>query len=245
MPSKTGLLLLDRSRQVAVQIHEILKERILSVSLEPGSVLSRAALQDEFGVSQTPVRDALLRLQEDGLVDIFPQYATRVSRIDIDHARQAQFLRLSVEVEALRRLSVESPKETAAALEAVLNEQERFADPATYDRFDALDREFHRVLYERSRSLMLWKVMRRQSVHLDRLRRLNLPMPGKMQSLLIEHRAIVTAIARGDGQAAEAAMRTHLSGTLSIIEEIRTRFPDFILNEAANSPPPRAFPGKV
>jgi len=233
MAMKTGLLVLDRSRQVAVQVYEILKARILTVALEPGAVLSRAALMDEFGVSQTPVRDALLRLQEDGLVDIFPQYATRVSRIDVHHARQAQFLRLSVEVEAVRRLCVVSPEETAETLLTVLRQQEAVADPASYDRFDALDREFHRVLYERSGNTLLWKVVRQQSVHLDRLRRLNLPMEGKMQSLLKEHRAVVEAIGAGDESEAVRALRQHLSGTLSIIDAIRSKFPTYMYDSAS------------
>ena len=235
MATKTGFLLLDRSRQVAVQVHEILKERILTVALEPGTVLSRATLMEEFGVSQTPVRDALLRLQEDGLVDIFPQYATRVSRIDVDHARQAQFLRLSVELEAVRRLSSISSKDTAEALERVLRQQEAVADPSTYDKFDALDREFHRVLYEHSGNALLWKVIRQQSVHLDRLRRLNLPMEGKIQSLLQEHHAIVDAIRSGDERAAVSALRKHLSGTLSIIDVIRAKFPTFMYDPASSS----------
>ncbi|RYD21139.1 MAG: GntR family transcriptional regulator, partial [Spirochaetia bacterium] len=99
---------LDRSRQVALQVHEILRERILNVQLVPGTVLSRASLQLEFGVSQTPVRDALMRLQEESLVDVYPQYATVVAKIDVDHARQAQFLRLSIELEAVRRLTTDA-----------------------------------------------------------------------------------------------------------------------------------------
>ncbi|MBS3651768.1 GntR family transcriptional regulator [Pseudaminobacter sp. 19-2017] len=226
---KDGVAQLDRSRQVAVQVYDILKDRILSVALEPGVVLSRAALQQEFGVSQTPVRDALLRLQEDGLVDIYPQYATRVSRIDVEHARQAQFLRLSVEIEAVRRLAADTPVETAAALASILEQQQQVAHPSTYDQFDVLDREFHRVLYERTNNPLAWKVVRRQSVHLDRLRRLNLPMPGKLQSLLEDHRDILKAIGRGDSDGAAAALRKHLSGTLSMIGAIRERFPNYIV----------------
>lgn len=227
-----SMIMLDRSRQVAVQVYEILRDRIASVKLTPGTVLSRSDLQDEFGVSQTPVRDALLRLQEEGLVDIFPQHATLVSRIDIAHARQAQFLRLSIELEAVRRLACETPHETATALAEVLDQQKAVADQATYDRFDALDRDFHHVLYLRSGNLNLWRVMRTQSTHLDRLRRLNLPMPGKLQAVLRDHQAIVDAVRTGNvAQAAEEAMRTHLSGTLAMVDAIRAQYPDYIQGE--------------
>ncbi|MCI9867185.1 GntR family transcriptional regulator [Rhizobium skierniewicense] len=220
--------MLDRSRQVALQIYEILHKRILNVELVPGTVLSRAALQMEFGVSQTPVRDALIRLQEDGVVDVYPQYATVVARIDIRHAQQAQFLRLSLELEAIRTLSSENPAQTAAELSAIVTRQETFASPESYDSFDACDQEFHRKLYERADILDLWTNVRRQSVHLDRLRRLHLPMPGKMQTVLADHRAIVDAIQSANPEEATAALRRHLSGTLSITDMIRQRFPEYI-----------------
>ncbi len=220
---------LDRSRQVALQVHEILRERILKVELVPGTILSRASLQLEFGVSQTPVRDALMRLQEEGIVDVYPQYATVVAKIDIDHARQAQFLRLSIELEAVRRLTEAAPAETAAELGEILARQKAVATPETYDTFDGIDREFHQKLYERTGILQLWANVRRQSVHLDRLRRLNLPMPGKMQMVIADHAAIVEAIGSGKPEAAAAALRRHLSGTLSVIDVISAEFPDYIL----------------
>ncbi|ACI59616.1 transcriptional regulator, GntR family (plasmid) [Rhizobium leguminosarum bv. trifolii WSM2304] len=219
---------LDRSRQVALQVHEILRERILKVELVPGTVLSRASLQLEFGVSQTPVRDALMRLQEEGIVDVYPQYATVVAKIDIDHAKQAQFLRLSIELEAVRRLTEVAPAKTAAELGEILAKQKTVATPESYDTFDDIDREFHRKLYERSGILQLWANVRRQSVHLDRLRRLNLPMPGKMQMVIADHEAIVEGIASGEPEVAAAALKKHLSGTLSIIDVISAEFPDYI-----------------
>ncbi len=219
---------LDRSRQVALQVYEILRDRILKVELTPGTVLSRSALQLEFGISQTPVRDALMRLQEEGIVDVYPQYATVVARIDVDHARQAQFLRLSIELEAVRQLTDERAEETAAELSEILARQRALASPETYDAFDDIDRDFHRHLYEKSGIAQLWANVRRQSVHIDRLRRLNLPMPGKMQTVLSEHQAIVEGIASGRSAAAVAALRKHLSGTLSIIDVISAEFPDYI-----------------
>ena len=71
---------LDRDRQAAPQVFERLRGLIISLDLPPGSPLSRAALAAQFGVSSTPIRDALMRLEEEGLVDVFPQYATVVSR---------------------------------------------------------------------------------------------------------------------------------------------------------------------
>ncbi|MGM4983836.1 MULTISPECIES: GntR family transcriptional regulator [Rhizobium] len=219
---------LDRSRQVAPQILEILRSRILSMSLPPTTVLSRISLQSEFNVSQTPVRDALIRLEEEGLVEVYPQYATVVSRIDIRNATEAHFLRLSIELEAIRRLTLEAPDETSAALETVLSRQKRVVSPETYDLFDMLDKDFHRVLYERADILGLWATVRRQGAHIDRLRMLNLPMPGKLEQIIVDHQAVVDAVRLGDPEAAVAALRKHLSGTLSIIDLICEQYPDYV-----------------
>ena len=78
-----------RTRGGASFVLDQLRDEILSLTLKPGTVLSRAELQERFELSSTPIRDALMRLQEEGLVDIFPQHATVVTAINTDHARQA------------------------------------------------------------------------------------------------------------------------------------------------------------
>src|SRR5471032_425366 len=87
---------LDRSRHAAPQVFERLREMIISLTLTPGTVLSRIELAEQFGLSQTPIRDALQKLGEEGLVDIFPQHATLVRPVEIHLARQAQFLRSAI-----------------------------------------------------------------------------------------------------------------------------------------------------
>jgi DNA-binding GntR family transcriptional regulator len=112
---------LDRGRQAAPQVFETLREMIISLALTPGAVLSRANLLEQFGLSQTPIRDALLRLAEEKLVDIFPQHATVVSAIDLRLAYQAQFLRRAVELEVVRTLALSEDKSFVAPLRQNLN----------------------------------------------------------------------------------------------------------------------------
>jgi GntR family transcriptional regulator, rspAB operon transcriptional repressor len=102
---KIPSLRLDRSRRAAPQVFEKLREFIVSLELPPGAILSRAELAERFKLSQTPIRDALIRLGEEGLVDIFQQHATLVSRISVASARQAHFLRRAIELEVVRKLA--------------------------------------------------------------------------------------------------------------------------------------------
>ncbi|WCM93111.1 GntR family transcriptional regulator [Acidovorax sp. NCPPB 2350] len=219
---------LDRSRHAAPQVFEKLREAIVGLDLAPGTVLARAELAERFGISQTPVRDALLRLGEEGLVDIFPQHATVVSRIDVPAARQAHYLRRSIELEVVRTLALEPADATLARLRAQVEAMAALAAPGTYREFVEADQGFHRLMYEAAGVAGLWDLVRRRSGHVDRLRRLHLPSEGKAQAVLADHRRIVEAIAAGDPPAAQEALRTHLSGTLSQVDEICARYPDYV-----------------
>jgi DNA-binding GntR family transcriptional regulator len=225
-------LKLDRTRQSAPQVFEALRELIVSFQLEPGTVLQRAELAEHFGISQTPIRDALLRLGEEQLVDIFPQHATVVSRIDLSAALQSHFLRRSIELEILTVLcGLPEPehRELVRRLNANLAVQEAALHPLDVARLALADQAFHQEMYEAAKVGPLWSLVRKQSGHVDRLRRLNLPDEGKPQSIVRDHRAIAQAIARQDALAAQQALRQHLAGTLAFVDDIRQRFPQWIV----------------
>lgn len=225
-------LKLDRTRQSAPQVFEALRELIVSFQLKPGTVLQRAELAEHFGISQTPIRDALLRLGEEQLVDIFPQHATVVSRIDVSAALQSHFLRRSIELEILVVLC-DLPEVEHGGLVRRLNAnlvmQEAALNPLDVPKLALADQAFHQELYAAAKVGPLWSLVRKQSGHVDRLRRLNLPDEGKPQSIVRDHRAIVEAIARQDAQAAQQALRQHLAGTLSFVDDIKQRFPEWIV----------------
>ncbi|WP_394787830.1 GntR family transcriptional regulator [Rhodoferax sp.] len=219
---------LDRSRQAAPQVFEQLRESIVSLQMTPGTVLARDALAQQFGLSQTPIRDALMRLGEEGLVDIFPQHATVVSRIDVGAAKQAHFLRKSIELEVVRTLACAADDVLVAKLRAHIELQVAVIDAADYGEFVAADQAFHQQMYIAAGVPDLWSLVRRISGHVDRLRRLHLPTAGKAQAVVRDHRRIVDAIAQRDPQAAQDCLREHLSGTLGQLDEICERYPDYV-----------------
>jgi DNA-binding GntR family transcriptional regulator len=219
---------LDRTRLAAPQVLEQLRDAILSLELAPGTVLARQELANHFGVSQTPVREALLRLSEEGLVDVFPQHATMVSRIDIAAARQAHFLRRSIELELVHQLALDAPAGLVEQMKATIAQQAALATAQRYGDFVGADRAFHRLMYEAGGVPDLWEMVGRVSGHVDRLRRLHLPTAGKTEAILRDHRAIVRGIEAKDPAAAQAALRKHLSGTLSAVDEICRQYPDYV-----------------
>lgn len=219
---------LERGRQAAPQVFERLREAILTLELTPGTTLSRTTLAAQFGVSSTPIRDALMRLEEERLVDVFPQHATLVSPIDLTLAHQAHFLRRSLELEIVRGLALDANPKLIARLKGILAQQQALMEANDLQGFEAADQDFHRSLYEAAQMHDLWLLVRSRSGHIDRLRRLNLPTPGKIQGIMRHHKLIVQAIADGKPDEAQQHLRDHLSGTLSHVDEISARYPGYV-----------------
>lgn len=219
---------LDRDRQAAPQVFERLRELIISLSLPPGSALSRAALAEQFGVSSTPIRDALMRLDKEGLVEVFPQYATVVSKVDVGLAQQAHFLRQALELEIVRILALQPDAELIIDLNRIIALQQQFAKAGDFARFMAADTEFHQKLYDAADKRGLWDLIRSRSGHIDRLRRLHLPSLGKAQAIVRDHKLITKTIATGQADEAQNHLRAHLSGTLRDVDKIRMRYPEYL-----------------
>jgi DNA-binding GntR family transcriptional regulator len=219
---------LDRDRQAAPQVFERLRKLITSLALPPGSPLSRNELAEQFGVSSTPIRDALMRLEEEGLVEVFPQYATVVSRIDIRLAQQAHFLRQALELEIVKELALEHQGPLVDELNGAIVLQQKDAKAGDFEKFMTADNDFHQQLYAATGNQGLWDLVRSRSGHIDRLRRLHLPSPGKAQDILRHHKLIVKAIDACQPDEAQRQLRKHLSGTLGYLAEIRARFPEYL-----------------
>lgn len=217
---------LAAAQHPALELAEDMRQRIVSLELEPGLSLSRKELQDHYGVSSTPVRDMLLKLQEDGLVEIFPQSRTIVSLIDLEQARQAHFLRSSVECALVRQLAARPDPLLIEALETILQLQEKSA-PSDLATFAALDKRFHQELFVSARMMHVYGVIRRESMHIDRIRALHLPVGGKAAQILRDHRQIIGCLKAADPAQAAEAMSAHLSQSIAIAGDLRNTMPAY------------------
>ncbi|GGY16127.1 GntR family transcriptional regulator [Massilia dura] len=223
---------LDRMRNASAQVFDHLRELIVTLALEPGTQLHRAELADYFALSSTPLRDALSRLGDEGLVDIVPQQTTTVSRIDVNAARQAHLLRLSLELEVVNLLAQAGDRlpDVAPALQQLVAQQglaSRHRDDAA---FDSAGTAFHRQLFALAKVERLWDLLRRQSGNLERLQRLGPPVAAAR--VLADHASIAGAIAGGDGRLAMACMRRCLGDMLPDVERIAERYPDYLAAHA-------------
>jgi hypothetical protein len=144
-----------------------------------------------------------------------------VCRIDVHRAQQAHFLRQALELEIVRMLALKPDEALVAELHATIARQQQFAKAGAFETFMAADNEFHAQLYQAADKQDIWALVRSRSGHIDRLRRLHLPSPGKAQDIVRHHKLIAKAIAGGEPEEAQKHLRTHLSGTLSELAQPR------------------------
>ncbi|MCQ9618100.1 GntR family transcriptional regulator [Paenalcaligenes niemegkensis] len=223
----TTNITLDRGRQAAPQLYELFREKIVSLDLAPGFVLSRAKLANTYDVSQTPVREALLRLAEERLVDVFPQSSTRVSLIDVSFAQETHFLRRAVELEVVREVALNRDEALINRLKEQLEQQKKLLDAKDLAGFTQADRDFHQSLYRWVGKEELWHLICSRSGDLDRVRRLHLPFVGKRDRIIDEHRQLFQAIVDQDPDRAQQCLRVHMSGTPKYIAKIQAEHPSF------------------
>jgi DNA-binding GntR family transcriptional regulator len=212
-------------------VYERIRDAIVRAELAPGRRLSENELAELLGVSRTPVREALIRLRDDRLVEIVPQLGTYVARISPDGLADAQFVREALECAAVRLAAERATEEDVAGLEGILTRQGEVRDAGDFDRFYVLDDEFHGALCALSGHSVAWALSQRANGHLNRVRRLSLPQPRYLEEMVAEHELVLGAVARGEADAAEAALRHHLRMVLSALPAIRREHPDYFEDE--------------
>jgi DNA-binding GntR family transcriptional regulator len=211
-------------RQLKDTVYLQLRDDIVTGVLPPGAALREAELATRFGVSKTPLRDALVRLSKDGFVEI-PPYRSAVvvgySRTDLREiyelrellegacARQAAF---HISADALAELS---RIVRASALCVRRSETDAEVAPGREDELTALLDQFDLVMYAQSRNGRIDEMVGNIRGHIQRIGRLTTGIPGRLAKSVPEHQAIYEAIVQRDGAAAESLMRRHILSVMA------------------------------
>lgn len=223
---------LDRRQQgvsAVQQVYDFVRHDIVYLKRQPGSTLVKNEIAESCGVSPTPVREAMLRLAEEGLVNIYPQSRTTVSLINVQQAREVHFLRLSVEIEVAKILAQSIEASGIKQLEAWIERQSIELRAGDQNAFRAADNRFHEHMYLLAGVPGLGAVIKALRGHHDRIRGLFLLNADRRAAVVEEHRAIIETFKSNDAEAAEAATRHHLGKSLAIIDEIREQHPGYFL----------------
>jgi GntR family transcriptional regulator, rspAB operon transcriptional repressor len=219
-------LRVERPGSAGAQAYAALRHAIVTLKLRPGQSLSEQAVARQLRVSRTPVREAFIKLAEVGLLEVLPQRGTFVRKISAKAVGDARFVREAIELAVLREAVGRLPRSFFAAARRLIAAQRETAAGDDLERFLALDDAFHRSFAAEIDRAHAWAVIEAQKTQMDRVRFLSLPGATPIGRLIDQHEAILDAAERGDAPASDAAMRTHLTGVLAVLEPLRQRYPD-------------------
>ncbi|MBP1853404.1 DNA-binding GntR family transcriptional regulator [Rhizobium halophytocola] len=211
---------IDLKLPIAVQAHAWIKRAILTLELKPNEALSEKELSLKFGISRTPVREALIKLADEGLVDIFPQRGTYVSPIRMPEVIEAQFIREALETAVVRKAAQTADSAFKSRLVANLAQQKAAVADERLADFMQLDELFHHAMSDFCNLPRGWRVIQNVKGQLDRVRYLSLPHPGHVSQLYVQHEAICEAIGAGDVEVAVDHMSHHLREVFKSIKEL-------------------------
>lgn len=199
-----------RTLKRSEQLVDLIEERIATGIYSPGMRLDEANLAADFGVSRTPIREALIQLAATGLVEIRPRRGAIVA--EIGPHRLCEMFEVMAELESMcgrlaaRRITQAEQQELAAAHRAC-EEAQAAGDPDTYYR---LNERFHHLIYAASHNGFLKEQAAALHRRLKTYRRLQLRVRDRMSTSLHEHAGIFDAIIAGDGELAAERLRAHI-----------------------------------
>jgi DNA-binding GntR family transcriptional regulator len=227
--SVLALVKSDDVGSAAERAYRLIRRAILDLTFAPGSALSEAALVDQIGVSRTPVRQALQRLEHDQLVKVFPQRGTIVAPLDMAGFREALFTRVSLEVSVAAQAAHSVTAAQCEELGHEVREQQKVVEAGDDEAFFRLNEIFHRRVMALAGVPNVWTVVESVKVHLDRFRagHLALTEPYPLEPVVKEHEALVEAFARGDKATAAALMREHVEKIAPRAQLLFERRPEF------------------
>jgi DNA-binding GntR family transcriptional regulator len=208
-------------------VYKIIRDQIVNWELEPGLKISEKEVAQSLNVSRTPVREAFLQLAQEELVGIYPQSGTIILKIDLNHVREARFVREKIERAVVVELCNGMSEDTIFQLETNLTMQKLCLEKGTHQRMFELDEEFHKLLFEGVYMNRTWTFIRQMNSHFDRIRVLRMASNTDWNVVVSHHQEIFKHIMEKDAVAADKAIEKHLNLVIFEAEELKERYPDY------------------
>jgi DNA-binding GntR family transcriptional regulator len=212
-------------------IYQDLHRDIVSMKLLPGTAISENAISEKIGVSRTPVREAVLRLTKERLVEVVPQSGTFVARIPLSSLTEAFVVRRALEAVTVRAAVEQATADHVAEFRAMIQQQRDIAAAGDAEAFHHADEQFHAAFARVGTYPGIWDLIREVKVQIDRYRRLTLPQSGRKELIIQEHEAVVEALADGNAALAVERMELHLDHLQLDISIFRDMWPDYFIHD--------------
>ena len=201
---------LDTYQPLREVVCESLRKAILNGTLAPGERLMEVQLADELGISRTPIREAIRKLEQEGYVIMLPRRGSYVSSVSVHDVQEIFEIRSALESLSIGLAARRIENEELEQLQKLLLLIEGYIEDNDIENIVKTDVAFHDLLYQVSRNERLRTIVSNLKEQLARFRTLSMSYPGRLQDTLEEHREMVEAIANGDVEAARDAAERHM-----------------------------------
>ncbi len=218
-------------KTVQTLVYDELKKNIMSMRLKPGQVMSTQEMATRLNVSRTPVREAFLQLQSEGLIEMIPQRETIVSRIDLKRVNQEKFIRECLELGAINKFLDQNNSESIRIMSKYIEVQKRCGSERDFVGFLEADDQFHKVLFDATKQQMAWTTIASRNGHYNRLRILFIQEEGVMESSIEQHTEIVKLLEDGEEEKIRRALIAHTQRLEVDRTGLLAEYPDFFYME--------------
>ena len=205
---------LDSYKPLREIVLEALREAIINGVLEPGERLMEVQLAEEMGVSRTPVREAIRKLELEGFVVMMPRKGAYVAGVSYKDIKDVFEIRAALEGLAAGLAAEKVTDNEIEQLERVLHYEK---EPATLEEMVQNDTDFHALLYKASRNERLITILGNLREQIQRFRTTSLAVPSRLRYAIQEHREIVDAIARHDVEEAQTLATAHIENAANVM----------------------------
>ncbi len=196
--------------RLSEKAYHLIKEKIVTLELPPFSVINEQALMEELELGRTPIREALLRLAAEGLVDIVPRRGMFVANIKITDLQKIFEVRMLLEGFCARLAAQRITEEQIAQMEAILLHLGQVQN-GDVEALMAIDERFHALLYQAADNEFLAETLERLYAPSLRLWHLALDRLNDVRGAIEQHRGVAEALKAGDGARAEALVQQHVT----------------------------------
>jgi DNA-binding GntR family transcriptional regulator len=199
----------EKNQPIHQWVYQVLRTNIIELHLQPSRQISENEVSEVLGISRTPVREAFIRLAEDGLLKVTPQKRSIISLIDLEQAEEARFVRRALEKAVLREACAGFPESDRADLASNIEAQRDCLRSKAYDRMLIVDNDFHRIIFRGCKKERSWQYIKKLDYNYDRLRLM--VMPHVLDRVIDEHQKILEIITAGDVESVDGIVDLHLT----------------------------------
>ena len=205
-------ILSRESSSLSEAAYSRIRSMIITLELEPGSLISESALMSTLKMGRTPIREALRSLANEKLVEVYPRRGMFVSRVDVANLSQLSETRAVLEIKAAELAATRSTAADQEITKALIKEIKAIKGDLDMPTLIGLDQRIHHHIYQCTHNEFLAAALDNYYAHALRIWFLALDRIEHLADAIIEHRALLEAIASNDSKAASKAMKEHVEG---------------------------------